>query len=117
MARRPSSSRCRRARTVSPRFIVACEGEKVEFHYFLELSRYLKGSNQRAALKIVKGVGGTAINVVDRAIRQQEQDLKSGKFLVREGDKAYAVIDVEPHDATKQGPLQQALARATSSPW
>ena len=115
MAGRSSSSRPRRQRIVSPRLIVACEGKKAEYDYFLELNKSLRGPDRRAALKIVRGAGGTAINVIDRAIRQRKEDLQSGKFSARDGDKAYAVIDVEPHDTTKQRPLQQALACAAKT--
>lgn len=105
-------TRIRRPRTLSPRLIIACEGQKAEYHYFLALNNRLKG-RQRAALKVVPGSGSNANSVVEAAIRQREDDRSQQKFFEEDGDKAYAITDVEPHDATKKEPLEKAISLAT----
>ena len=112
MAGRPPSTRPRKPRKLSPRFIVACEGRKTEYNYFTILDKALK-RGQRAAFCFLRGKGGTAGDVVDRALEQRDDDKREGKFFPADGDRVYAVIDVEPHDPTKEQPLQQALDRAS----
>lgn len=60
-------------------------------------------------LKVVRGSGEGSVGVVKRAIRQREQDRRNQKFSKRDGDRVYALIDVEPHDPSKAAALQEAL--------
>ncbi len=114
MPKRSASTRPRKPRRLSPRFIVACEGRKTEYNYFTVLNSALK-ARQRAALVLLPGKGGTAIDVVNQAIERRRKDKRDGKFAAADGDRVYAIIDVEPHDLTKAAPLQQALGVASKN--
>jgi len=109
--RRSRSARQRRPRKLSPRFIVACEGRKTEYNYFSVLNQRFTG-RLRAALVPVADTGGTAVDVVTRASRKRDADERDGKFRPSEGDRVYAILDVEPHDASKAQPLSDALQLA-----
>lgn len=111
MAKRAGRSRQRRPRTLSPRLIVACEGEKTEFEYLTRLNQSLKPKSGPALVPL-RGRGKGAVGVVKQAIRQRDQDRQGQKFSKRDGDRVYALIDVEPHDPSKAAALQQALALA-----
>lgn len=112
MPTRFASTRPRKPRRLSPRCIVVCEGRKTEYNYFTLLNATLKGS-QRAAFSFLRGKGGTAIDVVRQAVQKRNDDKRDGRFAPRDGDRVYAVIDVEPHDSTKVEPLKRALALAS----
>ncbi|HET6426862.1 MAG TPA: RloB family protein [Phycisphaerae bacterium] len=110
----PGSGRLRRRRprTLSPRLIVACEGERTEYEYLTRLDQSIK--QRRAALKVLAGRRTDAVGVVEAAIRQRSSDRENQSFSRRDGDRVYAILDVEPHDPSKAGKLEAALRLAGS---
>lgn len=111
MPRKWGPTRQRRKRKLSPRLIVACEGEKTEFEYLTRLVQSFAHQGS-AALKAIRGRGTDAVGVVKAAMRQRENDRRGQKFYPQDGDKTYALLDVEPHDPPKAGRLEEALRLA-----
>ena len=111
MGHRPRRTRQRRPRRLGPVFIVACEGRKTEYEYLSRLNRSTP-RRDRPVLKPVAGSGGTAIGTVEAAIRQRDKDWRAEHYSKKDGDKAYALVDVEPHDPAKAEALDAALKLA-----
>jgi hypothetical protein len=84
--------RRRRPRKWSPRILVVCGGV-TEYNYFTQLQQQRKG-DIKAALRIVKGHGGSAVDTVKLATKSRNSD---GDFDAKQGDRVYCLIDVEPH--------------------
>ena len=99
-------------RRLSPRLIVACEGEKTEYFYFTALLNYLKQIKNPAALIPIKGTRRTSLGVVEAATQQRNMDRRKGIFSERDNDRVYAILDVEPHDPQRLLLLEQALSLA-----
>lgn len=112
MGGREGKERYRRPRKLHKRLIVVCEGRKTEYFYFSSL-RTLLVRAELAALKVIPGRGSTPIDVVQLAIRHRDADIAEGIF--EEGDRVYALIDVDPHDRSKEQPLDTALQMARNS--
>ena len=112
MGGREGQERYRRPRKLHKRLIVVCEGRKTEYFYFSSL-RTLLVQAELAALKVLSGRGSNPIDVVQHAIRHRDADVAEGIF--EEGDRVYALIDVDPHDRSKEQPLDTALQIARNS--
>jgi hypothetical protein len=66
-------------------------------------------------LVALPGERNDAVGVVRMLIRKKREDKHSGKFQERDGDRAYAILDVEPHDPSKGKVLASALALAVKN--
>lgn len=110
MARRPTRKR-RRRRQYSPRLIVVCEGQKTEYEYLTRLNQARKRPDGPVVVPL-RGCGGDPAGVVERAIRERDNDRRGGKFDRAQGDRAYVLLDVEPHDPGRAPALDKALGLA-----
>lgn len=110
MNRRSHRTRTRRPRALSPVLTVLCEGKKTEYEYLTRLGQSAK--ERGAAMRILRGTGGDAVGLVERAVRQRDTDRRNQKFFWQDGDKVYAIFDVEPHDPSRADSLDAALRLA-----
>ncbi len=110
MARRSTRKR-RPPRQYSPRLIVVCEGEKTEYEYLTRLNQARKRPGGPVVVPL-RGCGGDPAGVVERAIRERDNDRRGGKFDRAQGDRAYVLLDVEPHDPGRAPALDNALRLA-----
>ena len=110
MARNQSRSSRRHLR-FSPKLLVVGEGKVAEYQYFAQLGQRLKrlGGPGLAPIRPKKN---DPVSVVRQVIRRKRDDALHGKFDAQRGDKAYAVLDVDPHDVERQGSLREAIGIA-----
>lgn len=110
MTKGRGKGRQRRTRRYSPRLLVAGEG-KTEYDYLSRFGQVYK-SGGGPCLEVLDLNDNDPRRVVKKLIDRIETEKRQNIYDPREGDKAYVLLDVEPHDSSKLDGLRQAICRA-----
>ena len=98
--------RSRRKRPVLKRVLIVGEGRQTEPNYFDGLKRQDAAVRQRFSVTVKAGQGKSPEDVIDQAVRLQEQEHRKGEAF----DEVWCVLDTEGAEVLES--LDRALAAA-----